>query len=193
MTTIVVVQKNQSIVIAADTQTTFGDDQKLLADMDPFCQKIFEHAGTLFAISGSAAHDLVLQQALRQIRIKDFSSRSMIFETFRRLHPRFKEQFFLKTEEDAHDPYESTQMMILMANVHGIFAFYPLREVYQFSKFWAIGSGRKFAMGAMHALYQDTRTTAEDIARAGIEAGAAFDAHSSLPMHIHSLKLEHHE
>ena len=189
MTTIVVVQKHQKITIAADTQTTFGDDQKLLADMDPFCQKIFEYAGTYFAISGSAAHDLVLRRALEQIKVKDFSNRSKIFEAFRRLHSRFKEQFFLRPNEDESDPYESSQMMILMANTYGIFGFYPLREVYQFTKFWAIGSGRKFAMGAMHAMYDCEYFNSEDIARAGVEAGCAFDIHSSLPMDVYSVEV----
>jgi ATP-dependent HslUV protease subunit HslV len=189
MTTIVAVQKGSSITIAADTQTTFGDDQKLLANMDVCCQKIFEHAGTYFAISGSAAHDLVLQQALKQIKTKDFSSRASVFETFRKLHPRLKEHFFLKTEEEESDPYESSQMMILMANKHGIFGFYPLREVYQFSKFWAIGSGRKFAMGAMHSLYESPKASSEEIAQSGIKAGCAFDIHSSLPMHSFTLQL----
>ena len=56
-----------------------------------------------------------------------------------------------KEEED--DPYESTQITALIANEHGIFGVYSMREVFEYTRFWAVGSGREFALGAMHALY----------------------------------------
>jgi ATP-dependent protease HslVU (ClpYQ) peptidase subunit len=64
-----------------------------------------------------------------------------------------------------------------------------MREVYQFARYWAIGSGRKFAMGAMHALF-DTDMTAGQIAEAAIRAGCEFDASSSLPLTIHTIQKE---
>ena len=63
MTTIVVVSKGKQIAIAADSQTTFGDDQKLLAAYDAYSNKIFRVGDSYLAIAGSAAHDLVLQAA----------------------------------------------------------------------------------------------------------------------------------
>ncbi|CUA85482.1 ATP-dependent protease HslVU (ClpYQ), peptidase subunit [Gulbenkiania indica] len=186
MTTIVVVRKAGEIAIAADSQTTFGDDQKLLAAYDPYHSKIFRLGDNYLAVSGSAAHDLVLQQALRGLKSRDLSSRAAIFETFRKLHPKLKETFFLRPEEEEDDPYESSQMMVVIANPHGIFGVYPMREVYEFSRYWAIGSGRKFAMGAIHALY-DTPLSAGDLAAAGVRAGCEFDLASSLPMTLHTL------
>jgi ATP-dependent protease HslVU (ClpYQ) peptidase subunit len=49
-----------------------------------------------------------------------------------------------------------------------------------------VGSGREFALGAMHAQYSKLRT-AVAIARAGIEAGAAFDRNSGLPMTFYTV------
>lgn len=187
MTTIVVVRKDNQIAIAADTQTTFGDDHKLLAPYDCFHNKIFPHGETYFAIAGSAAHDLVLQSALDSLKKQDFSSRRALFDTFRKLHPRLKEQFFLRPEEDEEDPYESSQMMVLVANAHGIFGVYPMREVYEFARFWAIGSGRKFAMGAMHVAYEQGLDAAA-IAEIGVRAGCEFDSGSSLPMNLYTLE-----
>jgi ATP-dependent protease HslVU (ClpYQ) peptidase subunit len=186
MTTIVVVRKDEQIAIAADTQTTFGDEHKLLAPYDCFHTKIFQHGDSYFAIAGSAAHDLVLQSALGSLKKKDFSCRSGLFDTFRKLHPRLKDQFFLRPEEDEEDPYESSQMMVLVANEHGIFGVYPMREVYEFARFWAIGSGRKFAMGAMHVAYEQG-LDARAIAEAGVRAGCEFDVSSSLPMNLYTL------
>jgi ATP-dependent protease HslVU (ClpYQ) peptidase subunit len=129
MTTIVAVRKGNQIAIAADSQTTFGDDQK--PGHDCFHDKIFRHGDSYLAISGSAAHDLVLQGALKELKKKDFSSRKGIFDTFRKLHPKLKDGFYLRPEEDEEDPYESSQMMVVIANAHGIFV-YPMREIYQF-------------------------------------------------------------
>ena len=70
-------------------------------------------------------------------------------------------------------------MTALVANEHGIFGVYSMREVFEYTQFWAVGSGREFALGAMYALYPRLRTAAA-IARAGIEAGATFDKNSGL-------------
>lgn len=180
MTTIVVVKKDNEIVIAADSQTSCGDTRVGVID-DMAWNKIFYSHDSYFAISGSAAHDLVLQSLLAQHPKLDFSSRKAIFESFRILHPKLKEEFFLRTEEEERDPYESSQMTLLIANKHGIFSVWSLREIFEYSRFWAIGSGENFALGAMHALYSMEKFNAFDIAKAGIEAGCALDIGSSLP------------
>jgi ATP-dependent protease HslVU (ClpYQ) peptidase subunit len=73
-------------------------------------------------------------------------------------------------------------------NPSGIFGLYSLREVDQYTRFWAIGSGAEFALGAMHVAY-DLLDDAQAVARAGIEAGACFDNSSALPMSSYSLEL----
>ncbi|AXK40737.1 MFS transporter [Crenobacter cavernae] len=188
MTTIVVVRKGDEVAIAADSQTTFGDDHKLLSGYDRFHDKIFKLGDSLLAISGAAAHDLVLQNALKAQKTRDLTNRQGIFDTFRKLHPKLKDAFYMRPEEEEEDPYESSRMMVLIANPHGIFGVYPLREVYDFSRFWAIGSGRQFAMGAMYAAY-DSELTARQIAELGVKAGAEFDVSSSLPMTVYTLTL----
>jgi ATP-dependent HslUV protease subunit HslV len=180
MTTIVAVRKGQTAVLAADSQSTFGDT-RLAARFDASPNKIFTFGENYFAISGSAAHDLVLQQALQKIKKPDFSSRRAVFESFRQLHPILKEEYFLRPEEDDEDPYESSHMTILLANAYGIFGIYSLREVFEYQQFWAIGSGREFALGAMSVAYA-SKADAAKVAKAGVEAGALFDINSSLPM-----------
>jgi len=59
--------------------------------------------------------------------------------------------------------------------------------VFEYSRFWAVGSGREFAIGAMNAMYARLKT-AEAVARIGIEAGCEFDKNSSMPMSLYSLK-----
>ena len=86
------------------------------------------------------------------------ASRAEIFETFRLLHPLLKERFFLNTKEHDSDPYESSQISILIANPHGVFAVESYREVFEFERFWAIGSGRRYALGAMYTTWPRARS-----------------------------------
>ncbi|KAF0811689.1 ATP-dependent protease subunit HslV [Andreprevotia sp. IGB-42] len=189
MTTVVVVKKGGEITIAADSQSTFGDT-RLAAPFDAKWNKIFKAHGGYFSICGSAAHDLVLQAALKKAKTPDFTSRMAIFESFRKLHPKLKEDYFLKPDEEDEDAYESSQMTVLLANPHGIFGIYSLREVYEFERFWAIGSGRDYAIGAMQAVYGQDDLSSADIARIGVETGCTFDVSSSLPMTSYTLKVE---
>jgi ATP-dependent HslUV protease subunit HslV len=185
MTTLVAVRKNDEIAIAADSLTTFGDT-RLSAEFDKTSDKIVHYKGNYIGLCGSAAHQLVFQNLLAKHDDLDFSDKAAIFETFRKLHPILKEQHFLNPKEEEDDPYESTQISALVVNEHGLFGVYSMREVFEYTRFWAVGSGREFALGAMHAQYPKLRT-AEGVAKAGIEAGATFDRNSGLPMTMYKV------
>ena len=185
MTTLVAVRKNDEIAIAADSLTTFGDT-RLSAQFDKTPEKIVRYKGSYIGLCGSAAHQLVFESLLAKHTDLDFSNKPAIFETFRKLHPILKEQHFLNPKEEEDDPYESTQVTALVANEHGIFGVYSMREVFEYTRYWAVGSGREFALGAMYANYA-RRKTAAAIARAGIEAGATFDKNSGLPMTLYTV------
>jgi ATP-dependent protease HslVU (ClpYQ) peptidase subunit len=62
------------------------------------------------------------------------------------------------------------------------------REVFEFERFWAIGSGRRFALGAMHAVFERART-ARDVATAGVLAGCEFDTSKAGPVQVQTYKL----
>lgn len=189
MSTIVVVRKNGQACIAADSLTTFGD-LRMGSAYDKAHDKVQAYDGGYFGIVGSAAHALVMESVLAENKVEiDFGSRLGIFETFRALHPVLKEHYFLNSKDEEDDPYEATHIDALICNPNGIFGVYSLREVSEYQKFWAIGSGSEFALGAMHALY-DRLDSAEEIARAGVEAGAEFNSSSALPMSLHTIQLK---
>jgi ATP-dependent protease HslVU (ClpYQ) peptidase subunit len=187
MTTLVVVRKGGSVAIAADSLTTFGDT-RLAAVHDRTYDKIVRFRDTYIGLCGSAAHQLVFESLLNKHGDLDFSTKAGIFETFRKLHPILKEQHFLNPKEEDDDPYESTQITALIANGSGIFGVYSMREVFEYTQFWAAGSGREFALGAMHSLHGRLRTP-EAVAKAGVEAGAMFDKNSALPLTLYTLPL----
>ncbi len=189
MSTIVVVKKNGKACIAADSLTTFGD-LRMGSAYDSGYDKIQKYNDGYFGIVGSAAHALVMESVLKKQKVKiDFSNRMAIFETFRKLHPILKDKYFLNAKDEEDDPYEASHIDALICNESGIFGIYSLREVSQYKKFWAIGSGSEYALGAMYALY-DRLDSAEDIAKAGVEAGAEFNSSSALPLSFYTIDLK---
>ena len=116
-------------------------------------------------------------------------SRQEVYETFRRLHPILKEHAYLNPKEDEDDPYESSQITALIANASGIYGVFSLREVFEFDRFWGIGSGRNYALGAMHVAYDNPSASAAEIAILGVNAGIEFDTASAGPVVIRSIPL----
>jgi ATP-dependent HslUV protease subunit HslV len=187
MTTIVVVRKGDTAVIAADSLTTFGTT-RLAPAYDRSPQKVVKYRDSFIGVAGSAAHQLVLENILERNPNLELGGRPAIYEAFRKLHPVLKDEAFLNPKEEDDDPYESSQMTVMIANPTGIFAVYSMREVFEFDRFWAIGSGRDFALGAMYSVYAGSKSAAA-VAQAGVIAGAEFDTGTSLPIDLHEVKL----
>ena len=188
MTTVVVVRKGGSVAIAADTLVTFGDTR--LGHGYEANLKLFKVGDSWIGMAGTTAHFPVLRRALASLAPDELKleSRDEVFDTFLKLHPKLKENFFLNTKEDDADPYESSQFTALIANAAGIFGVYSYREVFEFDRFWGIGTGRAFALGAMYAGY-DRAKSAREVAELGVRAGCEFDKNSSGPLHVHTIKL----
>ena len=193
MTTVVVVRKAGQIAIAADTLATFGDTR--LAHRFEDNTKIFrvdtDTGVSYIGMAGTVAHFPVLRKAMASLPRDQvlLSSKDEVFDTFTRLHPVLKETFFLQTKEDDSDPYESSQFSVVIANATGIYGLYSYREIFEFKEFWGIGSGRSFALGAMHNSW-DKAKTAREVAMAGIAAGCEFDKNSAGPVEAYTLKLK---
>ena len=194
MSTVVVVKKAGKVCIAADSLTSFGD-LKLNDKYDAAHDKILRFEENYLGIVGSAAHQLVLESVFASKKIVekkielDLSSRLSIFESFPALHPVLKQKYFLNAKDEDDDPYESTQIDALIANPFGIFGVHSLREVTEYNRFWAIGSGAEYALGAMFAVY-DKAASAEEVAHVGVAAGAEFNNASSMPLSSYEVDLQ---
>ena len=153
--------------------------------------KLFKVGDSWIGMAGTTAHFPVLRRALASLAPDELKlhSRDAVFDTFLKLHPKLKEHFFLNTKEEDADPYESSQFTALIANHAGIFGVYLYREVFEFDRFWGIGTGRAFALGAMYAGYHKAKS-AREVAELGVRAGCEFDKNSSAPFHVHSVKLK---
>lgn len=189
MTTVVVVRKGGQVAIAGDSLVTFGDTR--LPHGYENNEKLFKVGDSWVGMAGTTAHFPVLRRALNWLPPEDLKlhSRDEVFDTFLKIHPKLKEVFYLNTKEEDADPYESSQLTALIANAHGIFGVYSYREVFEFDRFWAIGSGRAFALGAMYAAF-DRAKTARELAEIGVKAGCEFDKNSDGPVKVQTIKLK---
>ncbi|HEV7617951.1 MAG TPA: MFS transporter [Burkholderiaceae bacterium] len=188
MTTCVVVKKDNEIAIASDSLVTFGDTR--LSNAYEVNEKIFQVGESYITLAGTAAHFPVMRKLLTEMGEEcRLNSRDEVFETYSKVHQLLKEKYFLNTKEDEDDPYESSQITSLIANQYGIFGVYSYREVFSFDRFWGIGSGRNFALGAMYAAY-DRVKSAREVAEIGVKAGAEFDKSSSAPFRIFSFDVK---
>lgn len=189
MSTIVAVENNGKVCIAADSLTTFGEVRQS-NEYDLTSEKILQHEQNYIGIVGSAAHHLVMKHVLEtESSLINFQSPLDIYKTFLNLHPILKQQYFLNPKDEDDDAYESSRIDALIVNKKGIFGVYALREVFQYKNFWAIGAGSEIALGALYAMYK-TESDPEKIATCAIEASAEFHTSSALPLTKYCLELE---
>lgn len=188
MSTIVVVQKNGVACIGADTMSSLGALRQKSHHVVNHT-KITQQGDSYIGLTGTSSSLVVMNSYFAHPeRPKDFSSTDAIFETFRHAHHWMKAEYFMSTAPGQNEEYETTQFYGLIANPHGIFALYSYRTAQQFYKFWAAGSGRDYALGAMQAVY-DQHENAVDIVKAGLQAAVEFDSASAAPFEIFSCDL----
>lgn len=181
MTIVAAAIKNGQVCIAGDTQSNFGSlkvNRKYVQDH----KKIFEVNGNAIGVVGWSATCQILEHLIEtNPELFKLNNRWEIFETLLTLHEKLKDDYFIETSEDSDQPVESNQLDALIINQHGIFQIGSYREVHEFTTFWALGSGKRIALGAMHSLY-NTNATAQEIAEAGVKAAAEFDDGCNLPL-----------
>lgn len=188
MTTIAAVKKSGYVAIAADTLVSAGP-MKLSAAYNASHGKILRVGDTFLGMAGWVASQQVLDSLFRFAGgAPSFGSRQDIFEVFRLVHVRLRDEYFLIPRTDPTDAYESSQMNALLVNGAGIFTVGAWRTVTEYERFWAIGSGSEYALGAMHALYEKSNDVLA-IAEAAVRAAADFDAATAAPIESHVICL----
>lgn len=192
MSIIVVVKKAGKAVIAADSLYRFGNMKarsKYLLNQSKIAKFGDSYVGTI----GATAHENVLDHLFEKHKVKiSFNNKKEIFNTYLKIHPILKDEYFLNTDEHEKDDYESSQIDGLIANPNGIFGIYSWREFYEFDKFWALGSGEDFAFGALYSTYE-IFDEPEEIAENAVKAACEFDDGCGLPLTIHSVILKENE
>ena len=188
MTTIAAARKGRQIAIGADTLCKDGYVD-VGAEYRINDSKILKINDSIIASTGFCGWNLVFSDYFDSLESEpDFSSVGEIFATISSLHRSLKDDYFLNAHADEDDSFENSHFDCLVANPYGIFSFFTMRNVIEYSKFYALGSGFRFALGAMRAIYEQA-ASAEDIVRVGLEAAADFDENTAEPLEIYTVDL----
>ncbi len=192
MTVIAAVQKDNEIAIACDTLTTNSrSGYQISAEYKANHHKLIQFGENWIGFSGSCAIHQILEELLLEEseNLPSFASRSDIFKWLLSIQPKLKETYFIKESEKSGNPLvESNQISAaLIANPQGIFRFNSSREVSEYLKFWAIGSGQLVALGAMEALYE-LDFSATDIASAAALAATKFCSGCAPPIYVETIQ-----
>lgn len=171
------IEKNGELIVAADTLTSFGHTK--VPPALHAAQKIRRVGGAYLASTGWGLYENILDDVLARRGRVSLGSSSQIFAFFLRLwRDLHKKYSFVNDQIDEKEsgPFGNLDSTFLVANRAGIFYVGPDMSVTRVERYFAIGSGAQFALGALHGLH-DSRLGAEAVARRAIAAAIAFDTY----------------
>ena len=201
------------VAIASDTLFVSGSlclpseflptDVKIIS-----CGKGKAKFGFAGVAASQTAFDAVLRNDLGDCYLEflpeDIETAAQLFDFLCFVHQKLKEKYFLNPNDNGEysKPFEVSQFTFIMINKHGIFSSDYFRNTTKHDKFFAIGSGREYAMGAMYGCYEHCSrqeplgNAAISIATTGVVAASKFDDSCELPiksygMTLHKEKDEH--
>ncbi len=186
MTIIAAVQKGNKLAIAADSLTSNSRLQKS-ADYKVNHHKLMNYGDNIIGMAGHCAVIQVFEDLLSQANPHDWGTRMNIFHWLLEHQAQLKDEYLIRPEASKNNVTETNWLSGLLINSHGIFGIDRLRYVTEYSKFWAIGSGESFALGALEVLY-DKQMTATEIAEAAVLAAIQFDPGCAAPVYVKSLE-----
>lgn len=190
MTIITVVKKDDEIAIACDSQSIGGNwSIKYTAEYQLNRSKLLTYGENVLGLSGKVAIHQIFEDLLSQSEPVSMASRQEIFRWLLAQQKQLKEHYYLKPDagNDKNQVTESVWISALIANPHGIFGISAYRQVIEYSKFWAIGSGENFALGAMEILYQQD-LSATEIAREGALTATKFNPGCAPPIRVETIQ-----
>lgn len=182
MTVAVAVRKEGQIVLAADTLVTFGGQR--FPTSDTRLQKIHRIGDSLIAWAGWSLYAELLTAHLaatpRPPRLDSEADVFAFFVAFWRAM-RSDYTFVQSTVPREGHPFATLESTFLLVNRSGIYRVADDMDVTPFEQYTAIGSGSKYALGALRVLYDQT-LSAEVIARRAVEVGIDFDVNCGGPI-----------
>ena len=176
MSIVVAVKKGAELVIAADTQQNFGSSKPCAGNVRH--SKIVKIDGAYLGLTGWGIYENILADYLSDKQPVDLQTRQTVFTFFRELWPALHQRYSLVNDQsqERDHPFGDLDSAFLVATKANIFYVSANMSVSEFHRFHAIGSGCDFAIGAMHALYEQNLTAAA-IAQKAIHAAICHDVY----------------
>ena len=176
MSIVVAVAKQGPTVMAADTQSNFGAE--VLPPDNLTTIKLRRIGGSLLGRAGWGVYDNILVDLLERGETPDLDDAGRIFRFFtdlwKVLHKRYA---FVNDQAKRKDsPFVDLGGSFVIANRNGIFYVASNLGVTRFEKYYAIGAGADYSLGALHQIY-DREGDAGQVARAAVRTAIAFNVH----------------
>jgi len=188
MSVIAAVRKGNRITIAADSQDNFGDLRPPAANHEAI--KLREVGGAVLGSSGWALYDDIFEHYLGKKRRVSLHDRSSVFAFFVQFWKDLRKQYSFVNDQpgkESETPFANLDASFLVASPGGIFLVSSNMSVSEFRQYYAIGSGGDYAIGAIHALYQELADPAA-IAQRAIQAAMDYDASCGGRVLYHTVK-----
>ena len=190
MSVAVAVKKNKTVILATDSQTSFGGMRVPTDNL--FTKKMHKIGPSYLATTGWGLYENILDDFLSKNRSADIESKNAIFSFFMKLWKELHNDYpFVKDQSDKEDesPFGNLDAQFLVISPQGIFHVGTDMSVTAFQKYYAIGSGADYALGAISAVYSREEKP-EIIARTAVTAAMDFDLHCSGSIDLAEISLE---
>lgn len=151
MTVALAVRKDGRTVLAADSLVTFGG-QRYPADNCRF-RKLYRVGESVMAWAGWSLYNEMLDSYLARTPPPTLHSEAEVFAFFIEFWRALRRDYNLISRDPDHS-FASLDSVFLLVNRAGIFRVQGDLDVTQFQQYTAIGSGAKYAIGALRILYE---------------------------------------
>jgi ATP-dependent protease HslVU (ClpYQ) peptidase subunit len=185
MSIVVAVTKAGRTAMAADTQSNFG--QEVIPGDNQTSRKVRRVGDSLLGRTGWSVYENILDDLLSKEQ-PELGDASSIFRFFTRLWKVLhKDYAFVNDQSTRKDtPFGDLGGSFLVANRGGLYYVSPNLGVARFQKYYAIGAGADYSLGALHQVY-DTDADAPALARRAVESAAAFSAQCGGAIEVHEV------
>ena len=171
---VVAVQKAGRTCVAADSQSNFGS-LKVPVD-NARARKIRRVGPMVLGTTGWALYEDIFEDFLQAKDLPQPVDKPSIFSFFLELWKDLHERYPFVNDQVSKDesPFGNLDATFVIAGETGIFYVASDLGVTRFDRYFAIGSGADFAMGALHQLI-DQDLDADTIATRAVETAIAFN------------------
>lgn len=181
MTVAVAVRKGTRIVLAADSLVNFGG-QRFAASNCQF-HKIYRFGDCLMVWAGWSLYTEMLTAFTAEKPPPKLTTEAEVFSFFIQFWHSMRKEYSFVSQGGASSPFADLESTFLLANAGGIFRVASDMDVTRFDEYMAIGSGGKYALGALHVLYPQFSDPGE-IARRAVQVGIDMDVYCGGPIDL---------
>ena len=177
MSIIVAVTKSGRTGMAADTLTSF-EGSVAINQRNSRTPKFRRIGDAFLGASGWGVYDAIITDFIGDEPPPSLTGERNIFRFFMDLWKALHEDYaFVNDQSQAKDsPFGDLDASFLIASHAGIHKVSHDMDVTPFERYYAIGSGTDYALGALHTIYDEIDDPAV-IAQRAVEAACAFDLH----------------